>query len=161
MKNILYRNRGAALLKQLKEEQPAKYLLIKKVISRAIRHWKDRKMVRHRNAVVSHLVLRSLNIRILDSMGKMWLAARKIEKVAKWLSNEQNERLLQLRSQWKRSLLLFIKPTPSFENKNPTACREELNYKLPVEKPKQTKLATAIKDSPICHLRLSFPVSIY
>ena len=126
---------------------------------KAIRRWKKKKIINNRKIIIQCLFRTTLSHRIKCGLGKMWLNARKVEKVCQWFIHDQNDRLLHLRCQWKKSLLLFIKPTPSFENKNPLAVREELNVK-PVEKVKPVRLDKFIKDSPICHLNIPFVKTI-
>ena len=64
--------------------------------------------------MVSSIFYSTISYRIKCGLGKIWLKTRKIEKVCEWFTKDQNERMIQLRCQWKKALLLFIKPTPSF-----------------------------------------------
>lgn len=114
MKNILYRQRASNLLKNLAIYKPEKYYLVKKVFLRAIRRWRKQKLSKNRQITVSTLLKHSLSQRLKCGLGNVWLNVRKIQKVCKWLTSERQERLMQLRCQWKRSLLLLVKPTPSF-----------------------------------------------
>jgi hypothetical protein len=61
---------------------------------------------------------------------------------------------------WKKSLLLYLKPTPTFENKKPSICKEDLNYKLCSERSKHPRLMAYLSKSPICKLKLSSHVTI-
>jgi hypothetical protein len=87
----------------------------------------------------------------------VWLAVRKLQKVCKWISIEQKERSMQLKMVWKKALLLYLRPTPSFENKKPSICKEELNYKLCSEKIRNPRLHSFLLKSPIFKLKLLFP----
>ena len=90
MKHIIYKKRAITTLKHLAQERPDKYILIKRVLGRAIRNWKKQKLSKVRSLVISKIVRNLVMHRINCGLGKIWISMRKISKVCKWLNVDQN-----------------------------------------------------------------------
>lgn len=85
MKNILYKNRAIAFLKNLQENEPNKYSLVTRLLTKYIRRWKKSKLKKNRKFVINRFILKHLRRNIEIGLGRVWLQSRKLQKVAKWL----------------------------------------------------------------------------
>lgn len=85
MKAILYQSRAVAFLKTLITVEPRKYELVAKVLVRAVQRWRMKKDKRYRKEIIKEMIKLSIKQRIEEGLSKIWLATRKVQKIAKWL----------------------------------------------------------------------------
>lgn len=85
MKTILYQSRAVSFLKTLITVEPKKYELVAKVLVRAVQRWRMKKDKRFRKEIVKEMIKFSIRQRVEEGLSRIWLATRKVQKIAKWL----------------------------------------------------------------------------
>jgi hypothetical protein len=66
--------------------EPKKYELIAKVLVRAIQCWRMKKDRKYKKEIVKEMIKFSIKRKIEYKLSHVWVASRKIQKIAKWLS---------------------------------------------------------------------------
>ena len=90
------------------------YQKIINLITNAMYSWKKTKVDKNRKTIMPFIMKSVLKKKIKEGLGSVWLKSRKLKKISKWLVIEHKQRLLHFKELWKKCLLLFMKPTPSF-----------------------------------------------